>query len=92
MLLDEVKLSLRVKTNAFDSEIEDLIAAAKKDLYIAGINSEDEDNPLIVQAVKTYCRINFGNYEKAEELRKAYKSLVARLQVAADYKRSGKNG
>ena len=91
-LLDEVKLSLRVKTDAFNEEITSLIEAAKIDLYNAGVDTSDDTDALIKQAIKTYCRINFGNYEKAEELRKAYNSLVIKLQVAAGYKRSGDNG
>ena len=91
-LLDEVKLSLRVKTDAFNEEIQSLIEAAKLDLYNAGINIPEEPDSLLKQAIKTYCRINFGNYEKAEDLRKAYNSLVVKLQVAEGYKRSGENG
>ena len=92
-LIDEVKLSLRVTTDAFDEEIKSLIGAAKKDLYLAGIDADSNiEDELIVQAIKCYCRINFGNYEKAEELRKAYNSLIARLQISPDYKRSGDNG
>ena len=94
-LLDEVKLSLRVKTDAFNEEIQSLIEAAKLDLYNAGINipeEPEEPDSLLKQAIKTYCRINFGNYEKAEDLRKAYNSLVIKLQVAEGYKRSGENG
>lgn len=91
MLLDEVKLSLRVTTDAFDEEITSLVEAAKNDLYNAGIKP-DATNPLIKQAIKTYCRINFGNYEKAEELRKAYNSLIIKLQVADGYKRGVDNG
>ena len=93
-LLDEVKLSLRVKTDAFNDEITSLIEAAKMDLYNAGVAKQDNPDPdaLYKLAIKTYCRINFGNYEKVEELRKAYNSLVIKLQVAAGYKRSGDNG
>ena len=35
-MLEKVKMALRIKTTAFDSEIEDLIQAALKDLEIAG--------------------------------------------------------
>ena len=91
MLLDEVKLSLRIKTDAFNEEISSLIEAAKKDLYNAGIEPT-ESNPLIKVAIKTYCKINFGQNEKAPDLQKAYNSLVIKLQVAEGYKRSAENG
>jgi len=37
-MLDEIKISLRIKNDAFDSEILGLIDSAKRDLVIAGIN------------------------------------------------------
>ena len=63
MLLEKVKLALRITTTAFDSEITDLIAAARADLGIAGVLIEDEMAPLIIRAVTTYCRANFGQPE-----------------------------
>ena len=36
-LLEDAKLALRVSTNAFDSEITDLINAATLDLSVAGV-------------------------------------------------------
>lgn len=47
-MLEKVKLALRIKTTAFDSEIEDLISAALADLGIAGVlTGEKENDPLI---------------------------------------------
>lgn len=37
-MLNKLRKDLRLKTNVFDDEIEDLIAAAKADLRIAGVN------------------------------------------------------
>lgn len=85
-MLDEVKLSLRIKTDAFDEEIKSLIEAAKKDLYNAGIQVQIA-NPLIKLAIKTYCKINFGENENAEKLQKSYNSLIAKLQIAEGYRR-----
>lgn len=94
MLLDEVKLSLRITTDAFNEEINNLIEAAKKDLYNAGVNipPNEPTDALIKVAIKTYCKINFGENDKAPELQKAYNSLVTKLQVAEGYKRGGSNG
>lgn len=91
MLLDEVKVFLRIKTDAFNEEIENLIEAAKNDLYNAGI-TPDDSNALIKVAIKTYCKINFGQNEKAPDLQNAYNSLVIKLQVADGYKRGAENG
>lgn len=37
-MLNKLRKELRVKSDVFDDEIEDLIAAAKADLRIAGVN------------------------------------------------------
>ena len=80
-MLDAVKLAMRpaIKTNAYDSDIQELIEAAKADLHAAGVVG-DESNPLIRQAIKTYCRWQFGNPEDPERLEKAYKEQKAQLR------------
>ena len=59
-MIEKVKLALRIKTDAFDSEIQDLIDAALDDLGLAGVVSADDTDPLIIRAVITYCKANFG--------------------------------
>ena len=85
-MLAAVKLAMRpaIKTSAYDSEIWDLIDAAKADLALVGI-TVDEDDPLIRQAVKTYCRLHFGNPEDPERLRAAYNEQKAQLMHATGY-------
>ena len=55
-MLEKVKLALRITTNAFDSELNDLIDAAKIDLGIAGVEipvTTDQSVDVIVsKAVK----------------------------------------
>ena len=85
-MLQAVKLAMRpaIKTNAYDSEILDLIAAAKADLKLVGIQGEESD-PLIRQAIKTYCRLHFGNPEDPERLKSAYDEQKAQLMGATGY-------
>ena len=47
-ILNKVKLALRIVTDAFDSEIEDLIKACLLDLKIAGVNEYTITLPKIV--------------------------------------------
>lgn len=84
-MLEKVKLALRMKTTAFDKEIEDLISAAKMDLKIAGIKSDLENDPLIIRAIITYCKINFGTPSDFERLRVSYDEQKAQLQMADGY-------
>ncbi|MDY5007934.1 head-tail connector protein [Candidatus Allofournierella merdipullorum] len=85
MLLEKVKLALRITTTAFDSEITDLIDAALADLGIAGVLIEDEMEPLIIRAVTTYCRANFGQPEDYERMKAAYDEQKAQLRTATGY-------
>ena len=84
-MLEKVKLALRITTTAFDSEITDLIAAALADLGIAGVLIEDEMEPLIIRAVTTYCRTNFGQPEDYERMKAAYDEQKAQLRTATGY-------
>ena len=86
-MLDKVKLALRIKSQAFDSEIEDLIAAALADLGLAGVTyAQDlEADPLITRAVVTYCRVNFGEPDDYERMKKSYDEQKAQLSMATGY-------
>lgn len=85
-MLEKVRLALRITTDAFDSEIEDLIAAALADLGIAGvINFDAENDPLLTRAVITYCKANFGSPDEYDRLKAAYDEQKAQLQMATGY-------
>ena len=85
-LLNDVKMALRVTTEAYDSEITDLIESAKKDLGIAGVEIPEND-AVINTAVKTYCKLNFGtpNPSNWEYLKKSYDEQKAQLSTSSTY-------
>lgn len=85
-MLDKIKLALRIKSSAFDEEITDLIESAKLDLSLAGVSKIDEKDPLIIQAIKTYCKANFGLDNKdSEKYQKSYDLLKQHLSLCGDY-------
>lgn len=85
-MLESIKLALRIKSSAFDLEILDLINAAKLDLRLSGIIKFDEEDHLILQAVKTYCKANFGLDNKdSEKYQASYESLKQHLSLCGDY-------
>lgn len=86
-ILASVKLALRVTTNAFDSELNDLIEAAQADLGIAGITNTDTADALIRRAVTTYCRMHFGQPDDYDRLKKSYDEQKAQLSMATGYTR-----
>jgi len=85
-MLESIKVSLRIKTDAFDAEINDLISAALKDLNIAGILLNDNTDPLIKRAVSIYVTANFGrNNPDADRLQASYVTLKQHLALSGDY-------
>jgi hypothetical protein len=87
-ILAAVKLSLRITTGAFDSELTDLINAALLDLGIAGINKiavSDTTDALIRRAVTTYARLHFGEPGDYDRLKVSYDEQKAQLSMATGY-------
>lgn len=84
-MLDKVKLALRIKTTAFDEEVQGLIDAALADLGIAGVITELGDDPLITRAVITFCKANFGSSDEYERLKASYDEQKAQLRSASGY-------
>lgn len=84
-MLDKVKLALRITSNVFDSELTGLIASAKLDLGIAGVTLPTELDDICTTAVITYCKMNFGNPENYDRLKKSYDEQKAQLSMATGY-------
>lgn len=87
-ILNKVKLSLRIMTDEFDGEIQDLINACLLDLGIGGVSEVDTDNALIIRAVTTYCKYHFGDIEGVEmldKIKKSYDEQKAQLSMATGY-------
>lgn len=87
-LLARVKVAVRrTDTTAYDTELSDLISACLKDLSIVGIDSSDLTDALIIRAVCTFCRFNFGSIEsdEYEHLKASYDEQKAQLQMASAY-------
>lgn len=85
-MLNAVKLALRITTTAYDDEIQALIDAAYADLGIVGLDSIIlMNNPLYVQAVKTYVRMNFGSPSDYDRLKRSYDEQKAQMQSASGY-------
>ena len=84
-MLTKVKLALRIVTNAFDSELTDLIAAAQLDLGIAGVEVPAQIDALVGRAIITYCRLHFGAPDDYDRLKASYDEQKAQLMVATGY-------
>jgi len=85
-MLSAVKLALRITTDAYDTELQALIDAAIKDIGITGVDAESLiDDALVVQAVKTYVRINFGSPSDYDRLKRSYDEQKKQMQTATGY-------
>lgn len=84
-LIDDVKMALRIKTEAYDTEITGLIAAAQLDLGVAGVVVPASIDALVQQAIITYCKMSFGLPEDADRLKRAYDEQKAQLSNATGY-------
>lgn len=90
-LLNDVKVANRITTNdmGIESELDDLIDAARTDLIITGVSVEkanDELDPLIKRAIILYTKAHFGyQNEDAERLDMTYRLLRDKLSMDIDY-------
>lgn len=92
-LLEEVKVACRVTTTDYDGELEALIYAALADIGITDVSGEflrvEDTPPLIVQAIKTYCRLYFPytteGADMRDRLKAAYDEQKAQLLMSSAY-------
>ena len=84
-MLELVKLALRITTDAFDTELNLLIAAAQTDLGIAGVTLPAELDPICQRAIITYCKMNFGEPDEYDRLKASYDEQKKQLSMATGY-------
>jgi len=90
-LLADIKNLLRIKNNAFDGEVSDLIDAAQSDLMLSGVSGDralDPRDPLVKRAISIYVKAHFGwDNPDAERLMQSYEMLKAHLTLSEEYTR-----
>jgi len=90
-MLDIVKLALRITTDAFNSEITQLIAACTEEMQGVGVVIDyeaDGETPSSMQvqtAIVAYCKWLFGNNADADRWREIYHTKLAQLQTMSGY-------
>lgn len=84
-MLAAAKMALRITTTAFDSEITSLLNAALLDLGVAGVVIPAEINALVQQACITYVRMNFGQPDDYDRLKRSYDEQKAQLCTCTGY-------
>lgn len=89
-LLAAVKQAMRIKTDAYDNGITQLINACIRDIGVVGVTFESTtDDALLIQAVITYCRLNFGTPTDYDRLKASYDEQKAQLISCTGYGLTG---
>ena len=93
--ISDIRQRLRVSHNLLDTEIVDIIQAAKDDLRISGIlqnKIDDEDDSLIKRAVVFFAKADFGlDNTDSEKHMKCYETLKIHLMLSAEYRQGEEN-
>lgn len=84
-MLEKVKMALRITTDAFNDELNDLIDASKLDLGIAGVVVPQTIDAICTRAVITYCKLHFGEPDDYDRLKASYDEQKAQLSMATGY-------
>lgn len=95
-VLDDVKLALRLTTDAYDPELTNLINSGLADLGIAGVivpeDLTDREAQAVTTAVITYVKVHFGSPSDYDRLKASYDEQKAQLGMATGYTDWGDEG
>jgi hypothetical protein len=87
-MLEKIKTALRIKHDALDDDIQATIDACLADLEVCGVVYAPAGDPLILNAVKLYCRSFYtDDTAKSAEWMQRYEALKACLMMAEGYGR-----
>lgn len=84
--LEQIKLAVRITHNKLDADIQADIDACLADLRICGVNYAAPDDPLMVNAIKLWCRSLYtDDVVKGAEYMRRYEALKSSLMMAEGY-------
>ena len=84
--LEKIKLALRTSHSKLDEDILADIEACLYDLQLVGVRFKGEEDPLIFNAIKLWCRSLYTDDPvKAAEWLRRYNGLKACLMMAEGY-------
>lgn len=89
-MLESVKLALGITIDDLDTDILSTIEIARAELVRSGISkgkAESDDDPLIEQAIKTYCKSMYtSDIVKAEKFMESFKYQQECIRKTEGYK------
>ena len=91
--LTKIKQGLRISHDKLDDDLRADIDACLADLRSVGIVYADENDPLMFNAIKLWCRsLETDDTAKASEYLKRYEALKACLMMAKGYGHEKEDG
>lgn len=84
-LIAAAEKALRIVTTSFEDEIGSLLDAALLDMGVAGVTVPTEIDALVQQAAITYVKMNFGQPDEYERLKRSYDEQKAQLATCTGY-------
>lgn len=85
-LLEAVKIYIRVTNEVYNSDVQDLINAAKAELKRVKVDVTGmETDPLLRQAAKFYAKANFSSDANAARYQLAFENIRDSLALSGDY-------
>lgn len=84
-LIAAAEKALRIGTTSFEDEIGSLLDAALLDMGVAGVTVPTEIDALVQQAAITYVKMNFGQPDEYERLKRSYDEQKAQLASCTGY-------
>ena len=84
--LTKIKNNLPISHTVRDDDLEDTISACLADLRVCGVFDPQADDPLILNAIKLYCRAEYtDDTSKAAAYKERYDALKSCLMMASEY-------
>ena len=84
-LIAAAEKALRIVTTSFEDEIGSLLDAALLDMGVAGVTVPNEIDALVQQAAITYVKMNFGQPDEYDRLKRSYDEQKAQLASCTGY-------
>lgn len=82
----KIKTDLRITHSVLDSELSDQIDSCLADLRMCGIGEPYEDDPLVLNCLKLWCRANYTTETgPADAYMNRYNALKSSLMMASGY-------
>lgn len=84
--LEQIKLAVRITHDKLDADIQADIDACLADLRVCGVRYADESDPLMLNAIKLWCRSLYtDDAVKGAEYMRRYEALKTCLMMAEGY-------